>query len=155
MAIFMKIDGVDGEHSIEGASGWIKLESLSWGLSRGASAVSAGLRSRAEPSISDVSCMKQSDGSSIGLLTEALTGSFSKQIDIQFMRQGTGRLLPYLVYALQDAGITSFQQSASADGIPMESFTLSFTSIQVTHTVFSDDFTGIPSTVLYSIPDAQ
>ena len=155
MAIFMLYEGITGEHAVAAQTGLIKLESTSWGAMRNNAAVSPALRARSEPSISELSCSKLTDGSSIALLIEALTGRFDRSVTISFMRQGTNTVLTYLSYKLFDCGISSFQQSGPGEGTPMESFSLNFTAIEVTHTVYEDDFTGIPSTVLYSIPEAQ
>ncbi len=155
MAIFMLYEGITGEHAAGATSGLIKLDSVTWGLMRGMSSVAPALRSRSEPAISEVTCTKVTDGSSIALLGEALTGRFDGTVTIDFMRQGTNQVLTYLSYKLFDAGITAFHQSGPGEGTPMESFSLNFTSIEVTYTVFQDDFTGVPSSVLYSIPDAR
>jgi type VI secretion system secreted protein Hcp len=155
MAIFMLYESIDGEHMVNDKAGHILLESLSWSLMRNSASVRPGLRSRIEPSVAEVSCTKLSDGSSVALLTEALSGKFNRTVQIMFMRQGNSRLLPYLVYSLYDAGITSFAHAGSSEGTPSESFTLNFTSIDFKYTVFSDDITGIPSNILYNIPDGQ
>ncbi|RYH13077.1 MAG: type VI secretion system tube protein Hcp [Alphaproteobacteria bacterium] len=155
MAIFMLYEGITGEHAVAEQSGFIKLDSTGWGMVRGNSSVPPALRSRNEPSITEVTCTKATDGSSIALLIEGLTGRFDRTVTINFMRQGTGTVLTYLSYKLFDCGISSFHQNGPGDGAPMESFSLNFTAIEVTHTVFQDDFTGVPSNVFYSIPDAQ
>jgi type VI secretion system secreted protein Hcp len=155
MAIFMAYDGIDGEHTINESAGYIKLDSLSWGMSRSSTSVRPSNRSRIEPSILEVTCTKQSDGSSVALLTEGLTGKFDRSVTILFMRQGTSRLLPYLTYSLYDVGITSFNHSAGSDGTPMEAFTLNFAAIDFKYTVYSDDLTGIPSNILYNVPDGK
>jgi type VI protein secretion system component Hcp len=155
MAIFMLYDGIDGEHTVNDKPGHILLDSLSWSMARNSTSVRPPLRSRIEPSVAEVVCTKPSDGSSVALLTEALGGKFNRTVQIMFVRQGNSRLLPYLVYSLYDAGITAFGHAGSGDGIPTESFSLNFASIDFKYTVFSDDLTGIPSNILYSIPDGQ
>jgi type VI secretion system secreted protein Hcp len=154
MAIFMSIDGITGEHVVNDSEGWILLDSISWSMVRNSSAVRPSLRARIEPSVSEITCTKQTDGSTIALLTEALRGKFDRSITIDFMRQGVGRQLAFLSYTLTDAGITAFSQSG-ADGVPIESFALNFMAIQVKHTLYSDDFTGVPSSVMYNLPDGQ
>ena len=155
MAIFMAYEGIDGEHTINETAGYIKLESFSWGMSRSSTSVRPSLRSRIEPSVLEVSCTKLTDGSSVALLTEALTGKFDRTVTLQFMRQGTGGLMPYLTYSLYDAGVTSFNHSGGGEGTPMEAFTLNFAAIDFKYTVYSDDLTGIPSNILYNVPDGQ
>lgn len=155
MAIFMLYEGITGEHAVAGETGLIKLDSTGWGATRSTASVPPALRARSEPAISELTCSKQTDGSSIALLIEALTGRFDRSVTISFMRQGTNTVLTYLSYKLYDCGIGSFQQSGPGEGAPMESFSLNFTAIEVTHTVYEDDFTGVPSTVFYSIPEAK
>lgn len=155
MAIFMLYDGISGEHAAAGETGLIKLGSSSWGATRNNAAVPPAQRARSEPSVSELSCTKETDGSSIALLIEALTGRFDRSVTLSFMRQGTNTMLTYLSYKLYDCGISSFQQGGAGEGTPMESFSLNFTAIEVTHTVYEDDFTGVPSTVFYSIPEAK
>ncbi|MBL6456918.1 type VI secretion system tube protein Hcp [Belnapia sp. T6] len=154
MAIFMLYDGIDGEHTFDGTPGYIELQSVSWGMTRSSASVRPSLRSRIEPAVQEVACTKIIDGSSVALVTEGLTGKFDRTVTIKFVRQGTSQLLPYLVYTLYEAGLTSFQQAGSGDGTPVESFTLNFTAIDVQYTVYEDDLTGIPSNVLYHIGDS-
>ncbi|SDB68268.1 type VI secretion system tube protein Hcp [Belnapia rosea] len=155
MTIFMHYDGIEGEHSLNGEAGYIKLESLSWGMSRASGAVRAGLRARTEPAVTEVTCTKVSDTSTIGLLTEGFTGKFDRMVTISFVRQGTGMLLPYLVYTLGEAGIASFQHSSAGDGVPMESFAINFTTIDIKYTAYGDDLTGVSANILYNVATGE
>ena len=155
MAIFMKYEGVEGEHSLNGETGYIELASVSWSMSRSGSAVHSGARARVEPSVSEVNCSKLSDKSSIGLLTESFTGKFDRKVTISFVRQGQAMLLPYMVYTLTDVGILSFAHAGSSDGMPLDSFSLNFSSIDIQHTSYTDDFTGVSANILYNIPQGQ
>ncbi len=154
MAIFMKYEGVDGEHSLNGESGYIELSALTWSMSRDSSSVYGGGRGRLEPSVTEVSCTKPSDSGTIGLLTESFNGKFDRKVTISFVRQGQARLLPYLVYTLTDVGITAFSHSGS-DGVPTDSFSMKFTSIDIQYTSYTDDLTGVSANILYNVSQAQ
>jgi type VI secretion system secreted protein Hcp len=155
MAIFMKYEGVEGEHSLNGEGGYIELLSVGWSMTRSGTAIRAGARARVEPSVSEVACTKMSDMSSIGLLTESFTGKFNRKVTISFVRQGQSMLLPFMVYTLTDVGILSFSHGGSSDGTPTESFSLNFASIDIQHTAYTDDFTGVSANILYSVPEGQ
>jgi type VI secretion system secreted protein Hcp len=155
MAIFMKYEGVDGEHSLNGGSGYIELAAVAWSMSRSGSAVYSGARGRVEPSVSEVNCTKLSDSSSIGLLTEGFTGKFDRKVTISFVRQGQAMLLPYMVYTLTDVGIISFGHGGGSDGVPTDSFSLNFSSIDIQYTSYTDDLTGVSANILYNVPAGQ
>ncbi|MBL6077171.1 type VI secretion system tube protein Hcp [Belnapia sp. T18] len=155
MTIFMKYEGVEGEHSLNGAGGYIELVALSWSMSRSGAAVHSGARARIEPSVSEVTCSKLSDKSSIGLLTEGFTGKFDRKVTISFVRQGQAMLLPYMVYTLTDVGILSFAHGGGADGPPTDSFSLNFSSIDIQYTSYTDDLTGVSANILYNVPQGQ
>jgi type VI secretion system secreted protein Hcp len=151
----MKYEGVAGEHSLNGESGYIELLTVNWSMSRNGAAIRAGSRARVEPSVSEVSCTKLSDTSSIGLLTESFTGKFNRKVTISFIRQGQSMLLPYMVYTLTDVGILSYSHGGSSNGTPTEALSLNFTSIDIQHTAYTDDFTGVSANILYRVPEGQ
>jgi type VI secretion system secreted protein Hcp len=154
MAIFMKYEGIDGEHGLNGEGGYIELTGLAWSMSRSGSAIYSGGRGRVEPSVGEVNCSKLSDISSIGLLNEAFSGKFDRKVTISFVRQGQARLLPYMVYTLTEVGIISFAHGGG-EGVPTDSFALTFGSIDIQYTRFTDDLTGVSANILYNVPQAQ
>jgi type VI secretion system secreted protein Hcp len=130
MAIYMKFDGIDGQVTTQGFDKWIELESTSIGIHRHTT-TGAGGRSRegAHPEIQEIQVSKHFDKATPKILQESVAGTFEKKCEIKWTTTTKSKVETYFDVVLTDCGITSYQQSAGSDGVPMESLTLNFTKI--------------------------
>ncbi|WP_137125148.1 type VI secretion system tube protein Hcp [Roseomonas sp. HF4] len=119
-AIFLSFEGVDGEAAVASGissapagGGWIGLTSCEYG----------GIANYAQQTASQsemqtemhITVTKDTDAASIGLLRQALTGDFKKNVVIVFVRQAAGEALEYQRLELANAGIVGFELAGSAD----------------------------------------
>lgn len=157
MAIYMKYDGVTGNVTESGHTGWIELQSCNWGLGRSiATAVGASDdREASMPSVSEVIVTKECDVASTNLLQEALTG-FGKTVQIDFTR--TAKTTDtYLTLTLTNAMISSHSHSHNGgDGRPIESVSLNFTKFEYKFIQMDTDASpGSTATAGYDLSTAQ
>lgn len=136
--VFMCFGSVAGEakelaqiSKAPASGGWMALESCQWSGSMNYGARSSE-RTSDTADASPVVVTKLTDGSSTGLLRQAILGDFSNQAVIVFLRTGTGgRGDEYLRLELQDCGIVSFDVTGAGDQRNVESFTIQYAAMEV------------------------
>lgn len=138
MAIYMKIDGIDGDATHENHKKWLDIMSLQWGVGRAimTAAGSAKNREASEPSISDVVVTKVMDTSSVKLFTEACTGKEGKKAVIHLVTTGSPGQL-YMEYTLSSVLISGYSMSTNGDR-PTESISLNFTKLETKYIPYDD-----------------
>lgn len=131
MAIYLKIDGINGKVTAQGHEKWIDCASLQWGVGRAISSVvgSAKDREATRPSISEVTLSKMMDESSPMIFTEACVGK-AKKVEIHLVTVGADKLENYMEYTLEDCMVSSYSVSSGGDR-PSESLSLSFTKMEM------------------------
>jgi type VI secretion system secreted protein Hcp len=134
MAIYMKIDGINGDATQAQHKDWIVLHSFQWGIGRGISTPvgAAQRREASEPSVSEVVITKPLDAASVLLCQEAAIGKDGKTVKIDFCRtdkEGT----PYLQVILTNTLISGYSTSSAGDA-PSESISLNFTKVEYSET---------------------
>jgi len=139
-AIFMSYEGVEGEatavshiSSAPAGGAWIELLGCDYGGSA-AYAQRTSAQSEMQTDIR-IGVTKQTDAATIGLLRQAMTGDFKKNIVISFVRQGVGEPTEYQRLELANGGIVAFSISGGPDR-PLESYRLYFGQLTITSWAF-------------------
>lgn len=149
MTIVVQYEGVPGESTITGFEKYIEVQSFQLGLGRHiSSARGTSTREGGEVSVSEITCIKQTDGTSVKLFEEACTGKLNKKVDIKFLRTGAGQPQEFLAFELNGTGISglSFSASGGSDSRPTEAVTFNFDKISIKYNPIGDDFSGSPAT---------
>lgn len=132
MAIYLKIDGIQGDATEANHTNWITIDSMQFSTAREVKARIGGtaVREFSEPSVSDVTVSKPLDRASGGIFREALVGNQGKtyQIDVTSTGQGGTVLLTYI---LSHVMVSNYHISSGGDR-PEESITLNFAKVEVT-----------------------
>jgi type VI secretion system secreted protein Hcp len=130
MAVFLQIPGIKGGATEKNHEGWVKVDSLSFGVSRGISMPLGAARDREAglPNVSEVHVTKSMDQSSIELFGWSVSKYDAKKVKVDIV--STGRDEPYTTYTLDNAIVSGYQVSAAGDSMPMESVSLNFTKIE-------------------------
>jgi type VI secretion system secreted protein Hcp len=138
MAIYLKIDGIDGDVTAEGHEKWINCESLSLGVARAIHTPTGSSQEResSAPSISEIVLTKVMDVSSAKLFQEACVGK-SKAVKIDLVKTGD-KLENYLEYTLTNCLISGYSVSSGGDK-PSESLSLNFTKIEMKYTPYDNE----------------
>jgi len=129
MAIYLKIDGVDGQVTTEGHEKWIELLSFQYGVGRSFSTGEGGaIREASHPSVSDITITKNFDVASTHLYREAVAGTQDKKVKIHFTTTSKDKVETYLELELVDCAVAGYSISSGGDR-PTESLSLNFTKI--------------------------
>lgn len=139
MAVYMKIEGIDGNVTAAGHEKWIEIGSLSFGVGRAIMSRDPGHTANREasaPSISAVTIRKEMDETTPLIFTQATTGD-AKKVEIHLCRTGE-QLQSYMEYTLTNTLISSYSVSAGDGGHPSESLTLNFDKIEMKYNSFDD-----------------
>lgn len=126
--MFLKIDGIDGDSRDHKHKGEIELLSFSWGISNPASSGGGGA---GKPSVSDFSIIKQMDKTSPLLMEKCCQGERISGVLVT-LAKGEDKLDFYKI-KLTDVLISSYQTGGSNNGggVPMESVSFSFASVDI------------------------
>ena len=132
-AIFLEIDTIPGESTIEGGKAVgnkpIEVLSFSHGVSMQVlSDPSNSERTAGKPNHQDLTITKYLDLASCPLIDACNRGHNFKEIKLTVARNDDKALLPYLSYKLENAIISSVSLSGGGDR-PMETLTLNYSKI--------------------------
>jgi len=140
-ALFLKLDGIDGEATDKEHEKEITVLNYSWGSS---SPVSSGAGTSAgKVSIEDLNVVKFMDTASPNLWLRCCSGEVIKTGVLTVQRAGADKTQA-LVFELEQIFVSSYTTSGDADsgGLPTESVTLRFNRITYKYT--SQDKDGNP-----------
>ena len=135
MAVYVWIDGIEGTATQEEHKKWIQAETLNWGVGRSIAAMTGATQNResSEPSVSEVTITKQTDGSSPKLFQRAC-GEDTKgtKVKIDFVTTGNPGVT-YMRYTLHNTLIAGYDISTSGE-LPTETISFNFTKVEVKYT---------------------
>jgi type VI secretion system secreted protein Hcp len=142
-AIFLKIDGIDGESAFDGHKAEIDVLSWSWGVTQQGTTHVGGGGGAGKANVNDLSFVHSVDLASPNLLKNCFTGKHIKEALLTQRKAGGDKSLPYLTIKMTDVIISSVQPGGS-DGSaekPTESVTLNFADVEYIYKQ-QDDKTG-------------
>lgn len=136
MAIYLKIDGIDGNVLDAEFEKWIACESINFGVSRDIQVRTGGGANREAHAahVSEISLSKQMDASSPKLFTESTTGKSHKAVKIQLTQQSDGGTVKYMEYELDNCMVSGYDINGAMDMQPQENLRLSFSKIEMKFT---------------------
>lgn len=157
-ALYMKLDGVEGECVVKGYEGWIDLLSMSFsgtqsgnmhkGMGGGAGKVTMG----------DLMATKLADKCSTDLMKKLCLGQHYATVDVHATKATGGEALPYFTVKLTDAIVTSmsFGGSGGGDDVMTESISLNYRQIDVEYHIQNQDGTdGGTTSASYNIATSE
>ena len=157
MAIYMKLQGAEGDVTEQGHKNWIELLDARWSMSRTIrSAVGIGKnRESTSAYVSEVTVTKYIDAASKGVANLAFVGK-ANDTTIEFTRVDKGQEAVFRSIKLTDAIISGLSNQASGSERPVEVLTLNFTKIGITDKEETEDGSdGSQSVTTYNLQTAQ
>jgi len=158
MAIYMKIDGINGNVSAKGHENWIELQSVNFGASRHihSNTGHAFDREASKPTFHNITISKYSDISSSDLFTKMCEGKSISQIQIDVCHTDQ-ELSPHLQYTLHNVIISQISDVVTkSSGNPLENLSLNFTKIEKKFTPRnSQNQSQAPKSAGYDLETAQ
>ncbi len=137
--ILLQLTGITGDSSISGHSGWISINSLSFGVGRGISSSTGGSdRETSTPSFSEITLSKAVDIASTNLFAQSIYGmKIGDTCTFDFIQTGgTGAEVQIYMQLILSNPIISAYSITSGGDRPSESFSINFTKIIYKYTQF-------------------
>lgn len=143
MAIYVKIDGIEGDVTKKGHENWVDVQSMQFGVDRSISTPTgrAANRETSEPNVSEVTLMRELDKSSPLLFKEAVVGRQGKKVQIDLVATGDPGEL-YMTYKLDNVLVSGYTVAANETGRPTETISLNFSKIEMSYTARDAGNTG-------------
>lgn len=171
MAIYMKIDGIDGDVSAKGYEKWIEVQAMNFGVNRSINTAPGknSDRESTKPSVGEIIVSKLADKSSPHLFSASCAGAAKKEVKIHFCKTGhskEGEVKPYLEYTLNDVLVSNYKIKAAditqtagatsgANEVPVETVNFNFNKIEMKHTEHDGkNNAGTPVTTSYDLATA-
>lgn len=158
MAIYLEYEGIKGNVTADGYKDHIAVQSVQFGVGRGISMEAGNLSNResTRPSLSEITLTKAADNSVTAIFKEAVTGNAGKKVVIKFVRTGSDKVQEYMDYTLENCLVSNYSMSASSEGEPMESISLSYSKIMINYSDFDkSNKSGNPQRVGYDLESAK
>lgn len=137
MPIYMKVDGIDGSTTAAAFENWITVETVQWGSSRNISTSGeVSQRTKSSLAMSEVVVGKRADKSSGPLWSEHIKGgnAEAKTVEFTWLTTGNaGQLVVFQKMKLENALISSFNTSSTANDRAHEMLSFNFTKIECTY----------------------
>jgi len=130
-AIFLDIPDIKGQSTIKGYEDKIEILSASHGVAMQITASPSNTeRTSGKPNHQDVTVSKYVDLSTCPLIAACNAGTNLKTVTMTVGRNDGGTVLPYMVYTLDNAIVSSVSVSAGSGDRPTETITLNYTKIK-------------------------
>jgi type VI secretion system secreted protein Hcp len=138
-AVFIKLEGIDGESQDKDHSGWIEVLSLSARMDLNPMSIAAGAaQPRADITHDDFILTKMVDKASAKLAEAVCMGEVIPKVEIDQTTYGStgGSRATYLKYELKNVMVTSYSVSGagSSGELAKETIALNFEEVKVTYT---------------------
>jgi len=139
MAIYMRINNINGDVSAQGYDNWIEIDNLNHSIKKNITQRSGSEFNRniGIPKLSHISITKQADSATSLLFQQSLETKDLGEVLIHVCQTGSS-LQPYLEYTLDDVIISDFELNAENSGNEetscFENLELSYSKISIKYT---------------------
>ncbi|MBG6222911.1 MULTISPECIES: type VI secretion system tube protein Hcp [unclassified Janthinobacterium] len=130
--VYLQIDGIKGESTDSGHSGWIEITSAQWGVTqpKSATASTAGGHTAERCEHRSLSITKLADISSPLLMQTCSSGKTIPKAKLEFMRaDGDGRPVKYYEVALENVLIGNMEQIVHEGSVLHDAIGLKFSKV--------------------------
>lgn len=141
MAIYLKIDGINGNSLDEAHKEWIEVLSWSWGATNMSNVGQGGGAAAGTADVQPLSLMVTSAKSSVELMHRCITGKHLGDITLESTKTTGEKEDKWLKVELTDALISSMQMSGDPSGAGADSITIHYEEHK--HEIFEQDQKGI------------
>ena len=150
MAIYMQVEGIEGDVSETDHNKWIEVDSFSWGVGRPivTQPGKVGDRANSRPNFGEISITKAYDSSSPKLFTWSTTGG-GKKVTFHFTKEGGQK---FLEFVLESVIPSNYSISGNTTADPGESLSFNYTKIEIKRVPYDDkNKAGTPVPVGYDL----
>jgi len=158
MAIYIEWEGIKGNVTADGYKDHLAVDSFSFGVGRSLTMEVGNCANReaSRPAFSEITLTKPADNSCTSIFQEATSVSEGKKVVAKFVQTGSDKVTEYMTYTLDKCLVSGYTVSASSEGDPIESISISFCSIEVNYLDFDSSNKGSsPQRVGYDLEAAK
>ena len=142
MAIYMKIDGIDGHVTAKGHEKWIEIDTVNFTVNRSINTKPGNVADRetTKPALSEIMVAKLMDKSSPHIFSETCVGKAKSKVEIHFCQTGEN-VSPYMEYTLYNVLVSNYGVQATHKNdktIPAETLNLNFDKIEMKYTPYDE-----------------
>lgn len=134
-------NGIKGESVQEGFKDHIAASSIQWGVGRGVSSFTNGVRETSAPNFSELVFTKTFDISSNDIAIAATKGKALPLVKISLRKDDGEGGFAYLVYELTDVYVSGYSVSSGGDH-PSESVSLNYRAIKSVYKKLANSHAG-------------
>jgi len=144
--------GIKGPVTTKGYEDHIEISNFNMGLAREIESAVGGNKSRETTAAQflPIVLTKEYCVASPKLFL-ASVGPLDHEVEIKFVTTGAGKAETFVTWKLENVGIGGYHVNSGPDGKLMETITLHYDKITITHTGYGPDVTGTPETVGYDL----
>ncbi|QDC10325.1 type VI secretion system tube protein Hcp [Oceanicola sp. D3] len=147
-ALYMKMDGVEGECVVEGYEGWIDLLRMEFGGSQSTTLGTGRGGGAGKVSMDDLTFTKLCDKCSPGLVRKLCLGEHYDDVLIHVTKATGGVPLPYFTIKLNHALVSHMEFGAAGkDDQMVETGSLCYRQITVEYRIQNEDGTDMGTTM--------
>jgi type VI secretion system secreted protein Hcp len=134
MAVYMKVDGIDGDVSARGHDNWIQVDNLQFDVSRNVTNTAGKLYDRilSQPNFTEITLSKKVDKASSYLLQYACSTKAIDRVEIDVCTTDQ-ELSPYVKYTLEKVIIAEMRHETFSGTTPFEKLRLNFTRLELNY----------------------
>ncbi len=138
MALYMKMEGIEGESKDKDHPNWTDVHSCSFHIHKPGGGATGQSRRRGVAKVEDITFTKEYDKGSPKIQEAVLQGKVMSKVEIHGTATYGDARATYLKLELKNVSITSHSFSASShgDAIPTETFSLNFDELKHTYTEY-------------------
>lgn len=152
VAIYLKLGTIPGSVTTSGFENWMALDSFQWGFSAGHTAKQGS----SDVSVREVVVTMRAEKASPLIVNAGVSHSpLRPSVQIKFTTTGKDRVDVFMSYELSNCIISNYAISAAQEGHPVETLSLSFTSVTQTFNPRDARLTGSPTTVSFDVKSGQ
>ena len=139
MAIYLKIDGVEGDVTESTHKNWVECDSMNWNVSRTLSTKTGQGKDResTSPHISEIKLTTKMDKTSPVFFSEACVGQ-GKTAIIHLVQTSPNGVETFMEYTLTNTLVSGYSVSVDEDNRPKEEIILNFTKIEMKYTPWDE-----------------
>jgi type VI secretion system secreted protein Hcp len=149
-AIYLQLEGIDGESKDSAHDKWIECQSVQWGVGRGWSGAASGTGSHTsgKPSFSEITFTKHLDFSSPKLMEFVASGAVIKTATLHVVKSSGEEKVSYLVYEFTNCALSGYSLSdQQGGGTPTDSFSMAYATFKMLYNQTSTAKDGAEGTV--------
>ncbi len=138
MAIYLKIDGIDGDVTAAGHENWVECDSMEWNVNRSLSTKPGQGKDRESttPVVGEITLTTKMDKTSPLFFAESCVGQ-GKTAKIHMVQTSSAGIETYMEYTLTNTLISGYNVMSNGDR-PVEAISLNFTKVEMKYTSWNE-----------------